>query len=378
MLLNDTLPQHGPDATFHASEAAATRIAAWLISVPVQRKASAHEGAVAAWIDDHRRAHYVYPEITGYYLQWLAWLAERQGVRPVHVERAASAQRWLARWLDSRHAPTRVYLDETISDWRNRATFTFDVAMVLRGIASAVRAQLVAPDRMLVERVCERLITLIADDGELNACARVDGDEPLPDRWSTRRGPFLAKAAAGILDASRVLNVPETLRQAADRTLDSAIAALLAQPHDETHPFLYAVEGFLALPGRSMFATRLPKVAEHVERLVRTTQQQRGHVPERSSDDGGPRRLDIVAQALRVGLLIDAHRPLSQSTRSALFGLRDRLLAHVRPDGGMPFDPDVSAIQLNVWTAMFAHQALAMAALGARELKSMAAAPRIV
>ncbi len=353
------------------------RIAAWLISVPVQPRRSAHEGAVAAWIDDRRRARYVYPEITGYYLQWLSWLAERQGVLPVHVERAASAHGWLAQWLDSRAPPTRVYLDETISDWRNRATFTFDLAMVLRGIASAARARLIAPDRVLVDGVCERLIASIADDGELHACTRVHGDEPLPDRWSTRRGPFLAKAAAGILDASRALNVPETLRQAADRTFDSAIAALLAQPHDETHPFLYAVEGFLALPRRSMFTTRLPKVAEHFERLVTTTQK-RGHVPERSSDDGGPRRLDIVAQAVRVGLLVDANRPLSQSTRSALIGLRDRLVAHVRPDGGIPFDPDAHAIQLNVWTAMFAQQALAMAALDARELKSMADAPLIV
>ena len=90
-----------------------------------------------------------------------------------------------------------------------------------------------------------------------------------PDRWSTRRGPFLAKAASGIIEASEALsNVPAALVDAAKRSFDASIDALVRAPHGETHPFLYAVEGFLARPNHPAFAARLPTIAGHFDTLL--------------------------------------------------------------------------------------------------------------
>ena len=46
-------------------------------------RAGDHAGAVAGWIGGDGRADYVYPEITGYFLQWLASMAQRHGAQPI-------------------------------------------------------------------------------------------------------------------------------------------------------------------------------------------------------------------------------------------------------------------------------------------------------
>ena len=59
-------------------EQARRRIAQWLLG-GVRLSAGPHAGGVAGAIDGDGRPLYVYPEVTGYYLQWLAWMASQQG-----------------------------------------------------------------------------------------------------------------------------------------------------------------------------------------------------------------------------------------------------------------------------------------------------------
>ena len=54
-------------------------IAEWLLRGPAQLTSGPHAGAVAGLIEAGQRPGYAYPEITGYYLQWLAWRAARNG-----------------------------------------------------------------------------------------------------------------------------------------------------------------------------------------------------------------------------------------------------------------------------------------------------------
>src|SRR5512142_3046463 len=111
-------------------------LAAWLRNV-AQCQEGPHAGAVAGCVSVSGTPSYVYPEIAGYYLTWLAWRASRFGHDSEDAERARGVQRWLAKWLAMPNLPTRVHFDGKSGDWRNGAIFCVDLAMVLRGLAAA-------------------------------------------------------------------------------------------------------------------------------------------------------------------------------------------------------------------------------------------------
>jgi hypothetical protein len=308
-------------------------------------------------------AAYVYPEIAGYYLQWLAWRSTQFGASTDLTARAGSVQRWLARWLAMDGPPTRVHVDEAKDDWRNRGVFCFDVAMVLRGLGAAAHAQLLAPDARVVDGVTRLLESMIAADGQFVACVPHANAEALPDRWSTRRGPFLLKAAAGVIRACAVLsNVPATVTRAAERTFSASLGLLAREPHRETHPLLYAFEGVLNLPRHPRFHDTLPGLSVQFDILLAQAASD-GHLPETlgMAAAKSTARIDVMAQALRIGYLLAAHRPQQPPDRVALARMRQALARQVRPAGSVAFARGADASQSNVWATMFADQALAFA-----------------
>ena len=337
-------------------------LAAWLRNV-AQCAHGPHAGAVAGCISVSGTPSYVYPEIAGYYLTWLAWRASRDGHHPDDAQRAHAVQRWLAKWLAMPSLPTRVHFDGTSGDWRNHVLFCFDLAMVLRGIAAANRAGLLAPDDAVIDGTCRALSRLVAADGAFDACVPNGTDSPVPDRWSTRRGPFLVKAAAGVLRAATVLTIPAALRAAAERTFATSLSLLAREPHRETHPLLYAFEGVLDMPRHPRFHDALPSISAQFDILLARASHD-AHVPESlcCAAGGGPARIDVIAQTLRVGYLLAAHRPQQPPDRVGLARLRQSLLRQVRPGNGVAFARSVAPAQANVWCTMFADQALAFAA----------------
>jgi hypothetical protein len=354
------------------------RIERWLIEGPAQQRIGMHMGAIAGWVDVDGRAEYVYPEIAGYYLQWLGWKAGRHGRQDTWVSRAQATQRWLAVWIETDAAPeTRLYLAGSRSDWRNDFVFAFDFAMVLRGLATAHRLGLIAPDAALIQRLCYQLSRLIAPDNQLDACRRhrIGGDAP--ERWSTRRGAFLAKAAAGIIAAGATLpGIPRDLVEAAELTFVTSVDELIVAPHAETHPFLYAIEGFLSLSDRRDFAPRLEPIAKRFQALMAEAASL-GRVPEHRGGSGQA-RLDVVAQALRVGVLLEAHLGAERADNKQRESLTHALAQQVAASGALPFAVGALPVQHNVWTAMFAEQALALTRFPPSELSRFAAAPCIV
>jgi hypothetical protein len=250
--------------------------------------------------------------------------------------------------------------------------------MVLRGLGAAAHARLLAPDAAVVAGVVRQLELLLAADGEFDACAMKPGAAPLAARWSTRRGAFLAKAAAGVLTASRDLpGIPAHLTRAAEATFASSLASLARAPHREAHPLLYAFEGALALPRHLRVRDALPDIAEQFDRLLAHADPD-GFLPETIGEAGGPQRVDVVAQALRVGHLLTAHRPQDPPDRIALARLAHTLARQVRPSGAVPFARDGVPLRLNTWAAMFADQALAFAKSAAHDDTWWRDAPLVV
>ena len=353
----DSLPEVEPGSLARAH----SRLVAWILESGAQLAAGPHSGGVAGRLDAAGRPQYVYPEITGYYLQWLASRSSRGSSVERAWSRADAAQQWLCRWIHtSPTPPTRVYLHDARDDWRNHARFCFDYAMVLRGLAAAAEQDLLEPDPGLVDCVCDHLEALVGDDGLLNASRSWMRDFTLPARWSTRRGPFLAKAARGILDAARVLDVPPRLLDAASATYAASLEWAVGSAHDYTHAFLYTVEGLLASARDEMPAYVMHALAAQFGRLLERTRGL-GHVPE-SHSNVEVRRVDIVAQAVRVMVLLRAHGEPMTGYRGVLELLIEVLAGSIEESGGIPFDLRIQPTQYNAWAALFAEQALDWAA----------------
>jgi hypothetical protein len=337
------------ESTAGAARAAAARLRHWLLHGPAQLSDGRHCGGVAGRISDGTPV-YVYAEITGYFLHWLADLTHIESWE-VLGDRARRAIDWTTRqFAAGRVPPTRAYLDAAQPDWRNDAVFFFDLAMLLRGLTAVAEAGIEAPPRRLLDALVVQLGKFVEND-TLCAVRALYADARLPQRWSTLGGPFLVKASSRVALAEGLCELPPSLRVACVHESDrwSPMAARI--PIDMLHPTLYFAEGLLlAEPGRA------DAIAALLARCL-VLQKADGSLPE--SESGSPlKRGDIIAQALRVGLLLRQRGIAASPSDATLDRLAGALLARVAGDGSIVFDPEAATREPNVWCAMFAEQAL--------------------
>lgn len=359
------------------SVAAADRVAHWLLQGPAQIRQGPHAGAVAGSLDPGMQPNYVYPEITGYFLQWLAWRARRKGDAVSLAPRAQAAHDWLGRWAATTAPDTRVQLRGSTDDWRNRTSFTFDIAMALRGIGSASAQGLLRPSPEVIGHLGAQLLHLIDGDGMFMACVDRHGAS-LPRRWSTRRGGFLAKAAAGILRAGEHLSgIPGEVTRAAEKTWVASLGWATDAPHADVHPLLYTYEGVLSMLDYEGADEALGRLIGRFDALLQEVPRTR-RIPETWGQTTGPQRLDIIAQTLRVSELLQDRFEPPLPALDAIVALRSRLVQSVRPDGAVPFALHPEPVQLNVWAAMFASQALDGVGGGAAETRRTSDDPLLV
>jgi hypothetical protein len=332
-----------------AARAAAARLRHWLLHGPAQLSDGRHCGGVAGRVEGGRPV-YVYAEITGYFLHWLADLGAHEA-REVLGERARRAIDWSTRQFSAgRVPPTRAYLDAAASDWRNGAVFFFDLAMLLRGSIAIAEAGIEAPPPALLDAVIAQLAQL-ADDGALRASRPLGPDVVLPRRWSTLGGPFLLKASTRVALTVRSHELPATLLRACAHELARWSPGAANIPLDQLHPTLYFAEGLLLAQPRDQ-----QPVGELLTRCV-ALQRADGSLPE--ADGGSPvARSDIIAQALRLGVLLRQDDALSAPSDAQLDRLATALIARVDHEGTIAFDPAADSPEPNVWCAMFAEQAL--------------------
>src|SRR3989442_3482845 len=127
-------------------------IADWLLHSNVRIRSGRHAGAIAGWLNEHGEPEFAYPEIAGYYLSWLAF-AGRLG-RELDVRQTATA---VVHWVDTvtstDHPPATRYYFVDCEDWRNSATFTFDLAMLCRGLHAVRRLVAEQPRKHLLQKL---------------------------------------------------------------------------------------------------------------------------------------------------------------------------------------------------------------------------------
>ena len=318
----------------------------WLRDGPLQLTSGPETGAVAGTVEPSGKIHYVYGEITGYYLHWLASGA----VDLAAASRcAASALAWVMHRYGGDHLPpTRIHLTDDSSDWRNRVDFCFDLAMLAGGLAKAEERGLIdVPDSLWAR--CGAALARFSDGRHLTALAVGTDRTRVPQRWSTIDGPFLAKAA------SRILLVPARA-QLSSRVVASArltlaeTCGMLSPRIDMLHPALYAIEGMICRNATAY------ETAAHWLAGVLAFDRGDGQLPE--AVDSIVPRSDVIAQALRLAVWLRAREVRDAPSDGAIESLVTAITARVRPDGSIAFRPDTDSLQLNSWCAMFAQQAL--------------------
>lgn len=322
---------------------AAGRVERWLLDPAIQVDGGPCAGAIAGWLEADGRPGFAYGEITGY---WLSWVSGLSGPRDRLAARAAAAVDFLdSAWSRGRPPQTRFYLAAAAPDWRNRAVFSFDMAMMVRGLAHAAALAGEAPCAAAAERIIAWLAHCVGPDGTLATHLLVDSGGPLPRRWSTEPGPFQAKTAAALLQAPAAW-LPAGLAAAARATL--ARWRGRAGEHSDMHPRLYALEGE-ALAGGPADA-----------RLAGTALPADGWLPEHASQPAAPTRADVLAQAIRLLVLAQGRAALDPWGPAA--ALAGALIDHVTAEGAVLFRAEAGP--RNVWCALFAAQALAWLSAG--------------
>jgi hypothetical protein len=325
---------------------AADHLREFLLHGPAQQSGPNHAGAVAGTVS-HGSVSYVYGEITGYYLHWLASLSSADaGISA----RASAATSWLEQYLAADSMPpTRIYLDKAVDDWRNNSLFAFDLAMIAGGLARAAAHGLIQLPATLTERLLGWLQHFVEGD-KLKVCIVRDKTTELPARWSTRGGSFTAKTASRILLLARQTPINNTLLNACTKTLATVAVNAEQNGLDMLHPTLYAIEGSLLAPD-----VDYEKLARWFDQVI-SLQAPDGSLPE-SLQTPDIRRTDIIAQALRVAIFLQHLTGQPARYQEANFKFAVALAARVRKNGSVGFTAG-NVGEDNVWATMFAEQAL--------------------
>lgn len=305
------------------------------------------EGAIAGSVDESGRALYTYPEISGYYLSYLAYRISLNGVDKNLVAKAQKilgCQQQL--WNESSPPATRLYLDPLLhsqGDWRNQGLFIFDIAMLARGVADI--SNYIDTTSWPAQKLLN-YIDSFWDVQRLNpVCWFAGRPEEAPDRWSTRTGAYQLKVVAALRRVATVWNSTDLLEKIAPAQ------TVLLQDFNQgnfsahnPHSIAYALEGVLLLGDLNDVCRDLGKTL--IENLANTIDNAR-------DDEIDFRRTDAIAQLLRLSC---CEPFFNRSTATRLYTL---LCSVLNTDGSLQFTlPPCNLTYKNTWPVLFARQAL--------------------
>ncbi len=333
----------------------------WLLSSRVQLTDGPHRGGVSGWLKESGSPEFLYPEATGYYLVWLAFLSALSHRLEKTDARAQTALRWIsAQFADGKVPTSRLYLNSSCEDWRNSVVFSFDAAMLTRGTALAPCPDAGTCKRTTLTKLLNWLSCFIGSNGFIQPYLAVQPRVATraPERWSLAAGPHQTKLAAAVLTLPRGM-VPQDLADSAQKLYwhwrSYFVSRHLSGP---THPILYHIEGLLLVAACGIDAEAWSLAASVYARLMQA-QAPDGSLPSHLEGRGSPLRSDVLAQALRIGCILRSRGYLTQCRwEESLAILGVSLGLFVQADGSVRFSWEGGKNHRNTWSAVFSHQAL--------------------
>lgn len=209
-------------------------LAAWLLSPAVARTTESGATGIVNWLepgtDDYDG---FYPEIGGYYLSFLAQVAGHDAPEAACRALARGVLAWFDRSRSDGAPATIERRCARPGDWRNQCLFTFDLAMIVRGMMAVEDRWPGLVPAALLARYADAA-EAIGEHGRLGS-HRLRADAAgafIPVKWSTQVDVHHVKAAAALERANHVVAA-----RAAD-TLDRWRFAE-RRPVRELHPALY-------------------------------------------------------------------------------------------------------------------------------------------
>ena len=336
-------------------------IQSWLFSPEVQFADEPHRGGIVGWFDEAGSAVFLYPEITGYYLTWLAFLAHAFGRTEEAARRADNALAWITRQFSQGRVPlTRTYLTRTdVEDWRNGGLFVFDLAMLARGLA-AVRDLVNEGERTrLLAHLIDRLLPFCTERAAFHAfLPHSSFHSDAQPRWSCIHGPYQAKVATAILSTDAIAPVPDSLQFTAAAVYGRWREYSRLNTLEGDHPAFYHLEG-LALAGANDWDPGAWPVASHAYLQIIGMRSPAARLAPYFNGSASENRSDVLAQALRMGCILRSRGGLKSPTFDRkLQHLAEVLAQFVTDDGAVLFSQSPPYRHRNVWSSIFAHQAL--------------------
>jgi len=325
-------------------------IQSWLLGPEVQFAEGPHRGGVAGWFDEGGAPVFLYPEIAGYYLSWLAYFASISGEVEQAARRAELTLSWIDRLLsDGTGLQTRIYLRGVPpDDWRNCGAFLFDLAMLARGVAQVWNLADGNRRQRIHSRLTEQLLLFCRDSEPLQAFRPYPDAPSPPPHWSCVEGPYQAKAAAAILSANEAARMPSRLQEAARSSYMKWREHPRSNSTEDLHPMYYHLEG-LAIAWADGWDPEALSLLENAAM---------GNLMTRTPETMTSGRSDVIAQALRIGSILWDRCNQCDPTSNPVHQLAYLLQQYLDGGGAILFCRNPSLRHRNVWSSIFAHQAL--------------------
>ncbi len=358
----------------------------WMINSGIQNTEGINRGGFNSWYDTASGDYsYVYSEITGYGITTLLFLEKIYSDKE-YLKRAIIAANWLAsRAVHSiGGVKTRDYIQEMeeahLYSFDSENIYAFDNAMVLYGMVNLYKR---TQDKKFLEFslwMGDFLVKrLKKDDGSFYAVynAGTGEKEDRTAKWSTQSGSYHAKMALGFIDLFDATGISTYGDVAYDlckwsmeqQDFSGRFITSRADSSTHLHPHCYTAAGLLYAGlyfGDEGFTRSAVKAMKWALDNVRLD----GGIPKMYDGRQFNRncRTDIMAQVLRLGVILyhkgrleEAYRRKLDALRKAL--LRQQYLGDDSQKGGFFYGATLDGIKkkhINSWCSMFALQALIM------------------
>lgn len=350
-------------------------LAEWLLSSSVVRAMDGGSMGVVNWLEEDSDDYDgFYPEIGGYYLSFLSLVAGVDAPEPRCIQLARGVLDWFNQAGQTVAPATIERRLGTVNDWRNACLFTFDLAMIVRGMMMVDERWPGLVSKKLLDRYASAIVDLQQDQRLGSHCLR----DPhtlisVPNKWSTRVDVHHVKAAAALQGVDHPVS---TLARA---TLDHWRSQEPSKVR-ELHPALYMVEGWLIVWASTGDPADLARAAVMFAAVLDTLDPVSMVLPAVAGEAYSSSRGDAQAQLLRAGAILETAHALAPRTAECWEQVRDgvirSLLSRISPIGGIRFD--LKSGHRNSWASMFAWQALELCRDGERRAQSKQEAARLI
>ena len=328
-------------------------IQSWLLGPEVQLTDVPHRGGVVGWFDEKDSPIFLYPEVVGYYLTWLAFFERISGQVNEAAYRANLALSWIDRQLsDGAGIKTRIYLTEMPNDdWRNRGSFVFDLAMLIRGIASVRNLADYPERRALAMRLMDLLLPFCTESGSLHAFQPHEITNCFPSsHWSCVDGSYQTKVAASLLSVHAALPIPSRLRETAISVYHKWREPSQMHSAECAHATFYYMEGLIIAAANGLDPGAWSLAANAFIEATKATPGFYSSNPQARSD--------VIGQALRIGCILHNKCHQRDTSFNRIHHLAEVLMQFATDEGAILFSQFSPLRHKNVWASMFAHQAL--------------------